>query len=92
MLQAGIFLVEDATQDERFADNPLVTDDPGIRFYAGHPLLAANGDVVGTLCIIGRQPREFSEQDEQCLRDLAQMRNRSVSITSRAASIECTTA
>jgi diguanylate cyclase (GGDEF)-like protein len=65
------FVVEDATTDARFADNPLVTGAPDIRFYAGHPVHAADGMAVGTLCIIDREPRAFGESDRETLRDLA---------------------
>jgi diguanylate cyclase (GGDEF)-like protein len=65
------FVVEDATNDPRFADNPLVTGAPDIRFYAGHPVRAANGMPVGTLCVIGREPRAFTAAERETLRDLA---------------------
>ena len=51
-------VVPDATCDGRFADNALVRGDPGIRFYAGAPLLSAEGVPLGALCIIDRTPRE----------------------------------
>lgn len=73
ILGDGIFLIPDATRDERFADNPLVTGDPHIRFYAGCPLRAPNGDKLGTLCIIDCKPRQFTEEDLDTLRDLAGM-------------------
>ena len=65
------FVIEDASRDERFADNPLVTGDPDIRFYAGHPLRTHDGVAVGTLCIIDTRPRSFTESDRETLRDLA---------------------
>jgi len=73
ILGDDVFLVPDAAEDERFNDNPLVTDDPHIRFYAGCPLTVPNGSKLGTLCIIDREPREFSEDDLALLSDLARM-------------------
>ena len=67
------FVVENALDDRRFADNPLVTDDPHIRFYAGHPIFTEDGSAVGTMCVIDRAPRPFSESERQVLRDLAAM-------------------
>ena len=67
-----IFVVTDARHDPRFADNPLVTGEPRIRFYAGVPLRSPVGHDVGTLCIIDRQPRTgLSAADEAMLRMLA---------------------
>jgi diguanylate cyclase (GGDEF)-like protein len=73
ILGNDIFLISDASQDERFRDNPLVTGEPNIRFYAGCPLSVPNGSKPGTLCIIDREPRQFSEDDMALLRDLARM-------------------
>lgn len=58
MLGAQPMIVVDATKDERFADNPLVTGYPGIRFYAGFPLVSDEGAPLGALCVIDTQPRE----------------------------------
>lgn len=70
---ADTMVVSDASADARFADNPLVTGDPHIRFYAGRPLATPDGNRVGTLCLMDRQPRPFSESDNAVLADLAKM-------------------
>jgi len=64
-------IVPDAFQDARFADNPLVVNDPRIRFYAGCPLILDDGSCVGSLCIIDTRPRSVEETDLERLRDLA---------------------
>lgn len=71
ILDEKAFVIEDTLIDQRFADNPLVTDNPNIRFYAGYPVHAPTGDRIGTLCLIDPQPRSFSPRDEQTLRDFA---------------------
>ncbi|MHC5011618.1 MAG: GGDEF domain-containing protein [Planctomycetota bacterium] len=68
-----VLVVEDALQDNRFHDNPLVTGQPGVRFYAGHPLSAQDGSKMGTLCLVDRQPRTLSRDDLELLSDLAAM-------------------
>ena len=73
ILGDDILLVTDATADERFRDNPLVTAPPHIRFYAGCPLKLADGSKLGTLCIMDHEPREFGKDDKAMLRDLARM-------------------
>jgi len=67
----GPFIVENALDDERFRGNPLVTDEPQIRAYAGQPILVDNKHRVGTLCVIDVQPRQFTKDDVNNLRDLA---------------------
>jgi len=71
ILDDEIFIIADATKDERFADNPLVTNEPNIRFYAGCPLRYTDGSRLGTLCIIDRKPRDISDDDLETLKDLA---------------------
>ncbi|HKY80025.1 MAG TPA: ATP-binding protein [Sphingobium sp.] len=71
ILQSDVMVVSDATRDPRFRDNPLVTGEPHIRFYAGAPLRVANGQPVGTLCIIDSKPREFGERERLRLARLA---------------------
>jgi diguanylate cyclase (GGDEF)-like protein len=66
-----IFLINDAWADPRFADNPLVTGPPHVRFYAGCPLRTAGGHKIGTLCIIDTEPRAFDDDDRTAMRDLA---------------------
>lgn len=66
-----IMIVADATQDPRFAKNPLVTGEPGIRFYAGAPLVTPEGHVLGSLCAIDTTARSAEAVDRDVLRDLA---------------------
>jgi GAF domain-containing protein len=72
MLSDDIMVVEDAHLDDRFVNNPLVTGDPNIRFYAGAPLTVNGGDRLGTLCVIDTKPRKLSEKDALALRTLGQ--------------------
>lgn len=73
ILEPGIFEIADARQDERFADNPAVLGDPWVRFYAGCPLVMANGEAVGTLCLIDRKPRRLSAWERSQLEVLGKM-------------------
>ncbi len=71
ILADATFVVEDTLCDPRFVDNPLVTGEPHIRFYAGHPLHSVDGSRVGTLCVIDREPRRLAREQLDVLRDLA---------------------
>jgi GAF domain-containing protein len=73
ILGDDVFAIPNALDDERFVDNPLVLNDPNIRFYAGCPLRVANGSKLGTLCIIDRKPRSLERDDIDALKDLASM-------------------
>ena len=64
-------IVPDALQDDRFADNPVVTGPARVRFYAGHPLIASDGACLGTLCILDKRPRDLDARALQSLKDLA---------------------
>ncbi|MBL7760115.1 MAG: GAF domain-containing sensor histidine kinase [Sediminibacterium sp.] len=66
-----VFEVIDATQDERFLDNPLVTGDPFIRFYAGAPLISSNGFKMGTIAVFDTKPGALNEEQAYTLQSLA---------------------
>ena len=70
ILDSKIFEVEDASKDERFSENPLVTGYPEIRFYAGVPLEDNEGYNLGTLCVIDREPRRLDNEQRDMLRTL----------------------
>jgi PAS domain S-box-containing protein len=71
ILSSSALVVPDSLKDPRFHDNPFVVGDPFVRFYAGHPLRAADGSRVGTLCLIDSKPRDFSDADRAALADMA---------------------
>ncbi|WP_315636583.1 MULTISPECIES: GAF domain-containing SpoIIE family protein phosphatase [Microbacterium] len=64
-------VVEDASTTDLFAENPFVTGDPHLRFYAAHPLHAPGGEPVGTLCVLDTEPHTFTDAQQDLLRDLA---------------------
>lgn len=71
ILGSQMMIVEDAQQDPRFKDNPLVTEAPHLRFYAGQPLYSSDGYALGTLCLLDTAPREWSAKQQQLLKDMA---------------------
>lgn len=71
VVEGRLLIVEDATLDARFKDNPLVTGAPMIRFYAGEPFFSSDGYALGTLCMIDTVPRQLTAAQIACLRDFA---------------------
>jgi GAF domain-containing protein len=71
--QGDLFIVPDLTKDERFRDNPLVTGESHLRFYAGAPLINEDGFALGTLCVIDKQPRELDSEQKEAIRALSRL-------------------
>jgi diguanylate cyclase (GGDEF)-like protein len=90
ILDDVVMMIPDALLDERFRDNPLVTDDPKIRFYAGCPLRAPGGSKIGTFCVIDQKPRNLDEGERELLRDLARMAEREIAAVQLATMDELT--
>lgn len=90
ILGDDIFIVPDTLNDDRFHDNPLVSDAPGIRFYAGCPLRVADGSKLGTLCLIDVAPRELGADDQELLRDLSRMVEQEIAAVALATMDELT--
>jgi GAF domain-containing protein len=85
MEHGDVFVVPDATQDGRFAENPLVLDGPKIRFYAGAPLRSPGGHNLGALCVISSDPRgDFSSDDRRRLQILASVVGNELELKRRA--------
>lgn len=80
ILEGVVMVVPDATKDPRFADNPLVTGEPKIRFYAGQPIESSDGSRLGTLCLIDTVPRELDAEQRRALRDLAELVREQISL------------
>lgn len=73
ILKDEAFIIPDSHKDERFHDNPLVTNEPNIRFYAGIPLIMDDGYSIGTLCAFDTQPRQITKDQLDVLRDLSEI-------------------
>ena len=70
---SGALVIGDASTDDRFRDNPMVSAGPGIRFYAGFPVELPSGERIGTLCVVDKTPRPVDDFDDVLLRELALM-------------------
>ena len=90
ILTEAPLVVGDMLQDDRFADNPLVAGEPGVRFYAGFPLRLRDGASVGSLCLIDYAPREFSAADLAVLGDLGALAEDEFAAISAATTDELT--
>lgn len=88
ILQSDILIVPDALEDNRFADNPLVTSEPYMRFYAGVPLISPDGYALGTLCVIDYVPRELNSEQIQALKTLARQTVRQIELRESFAELE----
>jgi GAF domain-containing protein len=71
--QDHLFVVPDTLQDARFRENPLVTGEPHIRFYAGAPLINDDGYALGTLCVLDREPRELNPEQKEAVNALSRL-------------------
>ncbi|MFT3680284.1 MAG: PAS domain S-box protein [Ferruginibacter sp.] len=83
--QNEIFVVEDATKDERFFDNPNVTGDFNIRFYAGAQIVSKSGFNLGTVCVIDNEPRVLNEEQKETLKKIASQVSRMIDIKKQQA-------
>ncbi|GAB5097936.1 hypothetical protein YK56LOC_36520 [Caballeronia sp. HLA56] len=81
--QDGVFVVEDATADERFSGNPLVLGEPEIRFYAGAPIIDYEGYPLGALCVIDRYPRRIKASQLTMLHTLAALASDKINLHTR---------
>jgi len=73
ILDNAVLQVPDALEDDRFADSPFVAGEPRVRFYAGAPLAASDGSLLGAFCVVDKRPRQLDEQQLTLLRDLADL-------------------
>ena len=87
ILQAAPFVVPDTIVDQRFLDNPLVTGEPHIRFYAGVPLITSEGLALGTLCVLDRVPRSLTQEQIEALKLFARQSRSANRVASKSCRI-----
>lgn len=87
ILQDGLLVVNDTLADPRFAQNPMVTADPKVRFYAAAPLLNADGLALGSLCVMDYNPRELSPAQMESLKLLGRQVVRQLEIRNNLAAL-----
>src|SRR6201996_9869186 len=92
ILGRDLLVVPDARQDARFSDNPAVSTDGGIRFYAGAPLVTTEGFALGTLCVVDNEPRRLDVEQLQALRALARQVTSQMELPRYAVALANTTA
>lgn len=90
ILSSTPMIVHDAGRDERFFDNPLVTGEDSIRFYAGYPLHLPDGVLAGAFCLFDRQPRNFTDAELEILKDFALIVENEFAVMSAATTDELT--
>lgn len=83
-----IFIIEDATKDDRFKDNPLVTGEPHVRFYAGAPITSGGNDRLGTLCVINNEPGTLDDEDRTLLIQLSRQVSNLLALRKRTKELE----
>ena len=83
-----VFIVEDATLDARFCDNPMVTGEPHVRFYAGAPIVMPGGHALGTVCVVDTVPRQLSGAQIEALRALSRQTTALLELRSRTSALE----
>ena len=92
ILGRDLLVVTDARRDRRFADNPAVECDPGVRFYAGAPLVTTDGFALGTLCVVDKEPRRLGIDQLQALRALGRQVTAQLELRRYASTLATTTA